>query len=422
MSFRGIPDAELDPHPRLTWLIEMGFDLCVRLLYRKQEVWPEDYRLEPGTLVVSNHQRDSDVPILATSLCMRRGWRFRWPLTFFAAREDLYGPGFLSEYLPNRPPLTQALEVIRLAWFFKAARAFPMRRVPEFSLGETLDALLAADLGNADPVQIFNARGQRELLGIFGTLPARLADLDRRRLRGFSRWGLRRVRLEILRRIAPAFRRVIREQLEGYGRRLHAGRCVYIAPEGVTSATGCFGRVRLGPRWLYRHTLEPPALLPAALSYDALATGKCRVIVHVGRLVRGLDASSETAFAAQLRRLILELYMVNTSHLLARFLTAGPQGFAAHDLRAWLAGCVDFMRSHKIAADPLLMDTPAAVLCDRRLPGLQRLGLVERDGAGWRNRADRAAAAGWQRPSNIVRYLDNALVDIAPELPRVAGP
>lgn len=422
MSFRGIPDAELDPHPRLTWLIEMGFDVCVRLLYRKQEVWHEGYRLEPGTLVVSNHQRDSDVPILATSLCMRRGWRFRWPLTFFMAREDLYAPGFLTEYLPNRPPLTQALGRIRLAWFFRAARAYPLRRVPEFSLGETLDALLAADLGNTDPVEIFNTRGQRELLGIFGTLPARLAELDRRRLRGFSRWGLRRVRLAILRRIAPAFRAVIREQLEGYSRRLDAGRCVYIAPEGVTSATGRFGRVRLGPRWLYRHTLAPPALLPTALSYDALAAGKRRVIVHVGRLVRGLDASSEAAFAAQVRRLILELYMVNTSHLLARFLTAGPERFSASELRAWLAGCVDFMRGHKIAADPLLMNTPVEVLCVRRLRGLQRLGLVERDAAGWCNRADRAAAAGWQRPSNIVRYLDNALMDVAPELPRVAGP
>lgn len=419
MSFRGIPDAELDPHPRLTWLIEMGFDVCVRLLYRKQEVWPENFKLEPGTLVVSNHQRDSDVPILATSLCARHGWRFRRPMTFFVAREDMFWPGFLTEYLPGRPPLTQLLGMIRLRRFFEAARACPMRRVREFSLGETLDALRAAGLENADPASLFNSRGQRELLGIFKKLPGYLADLDRRRLRGFSPWGLRRLRLQTLRRIAPAFRVTVREQLEGYVRRLDAGRSVYIAPEGVTSETGRFGRVRLGPRWLYRHTRHPPTLLPAALSYDALAPGKLRAIVHVGRPVRQLDASGEAVFAARLRHMILELYMLNPSHLIARFLAAGPERFSTAKFSAWMEHAAGIAARQNTAIDPLLVHAPVETLCAKRLRWLERQRLIGREGTGWCNLVDRGAIAGWQRPASVVRYLDNALADVWPELSRV---
>lgn len=422
MAFRGIPDADLDPHPWLTWLIEMGFDICVGLLYRKQEVWPENFKLEPGTLIVSNHQRDSDVPVLGTSLCARHGWRFRWPMTFFMAREDLFWPGFLAGYLPGRPPFTQLLGVIRLRGFFKAARACPIRRVREFSLGETLDALCAAGLESADPARLFNLRGQRELLGIFGKLPASVADLDRRQLRGFPNWGLRRLRLQILRGIAPAFRATVREQLEACVRRLDAGRSVYIAPEGVTSETGRFGRVRLGPRWLYRHTLTPPTLLPVALSYDALATGRSRVIVHVGQVAQDLDASREAAFAAKLRRMILELYMLNPSHLIARFLAAGPERFSTAEFRAWMVRATELFARQKVAIDPLLVRVPVETLCTERLHWLKRRHLIGREGAVWRNLVDRGAMAGWQRPANIVRYLDNALADAWPELSRVLSP
>lgn len=418
MSFRGIPDADLDPHPRLTWAIEMGFDLSVRLLYRKQEIWPDDARLVPGTLVVSNHQRDADVPIIGTTLCQRHGLRFRWPLSFFVAREDLFRGGFLAEYFGGWPVLGRLLGYIRLQWFFKAARAYPMRRVREFSLSETLDAVREAGLGTARVTEVFNARGERELRKRLGSLPERVAELDRRRLRMLSHWGLRRLRLTALRRIAPAFREIVRRQLAGYVRLLDAGRVVYIAPEGLISETGQFGRVRLGTCWLYRHAAAPPAVLPVALSYDALSSGKWRVLVHVGRLTGALDTSSEAIFAAQLRRMIQELYMLNPSHLIARFLLAGPLQFSSAEFCAWMRRALDLARAHKVALDPLLRSELAGEFWVRRLRWLQRRRLLDGNAGNWRNLLDRTAPPGWQRPVNVVRYLDNALADAAPQFSR----
>lgn len=418
MSFRGIPDAQLDPHPRLTWLVEMGFDLGVRLLYRKQEIWPDDARLVPGTLIISNHQRDADVPVIGTTLCQRRGLRFRWPLSFFVAREDLFRGGFLAEYFGGWPLIGPLLGHVRLQWFFKAARAYPMRRVREFSLIETVEALRDAGLGSAEVTEVFNARGQHELHARLGALPLRVAELDGRRLRMLPHWGLRRLRLSALRRIAPAFRATVQQQLAGYARLLDAGRVVYIAPEGLISETGRFGRVRQGTRWLYRHAAAPPAVLPVALSYDALAPGKRRVLVHVGRLVRRLDASSEALFAAQLRRLIQELYMLNPSHLIARFLVAGPLRFTTAEFRAWMQRALDLARTQGVALDPLLQRVPAGELWVRRLRWLQRRRLLDGKAGDWHNVLDRTASPGWQQPANIVRYLDNTLAEAAPGLSR----
>lgn len=418
MSFRGIPDAGLDPHPRLTWAIEMGFDVGVRLLYRKREIWPDDFVLEPGTLVVSNHQRDSDVPIIGTVLCHRHGLCFRWPLAFFVAREDLFRTGFLAEYFAGWPVLGSLVGLIRLQWFFTAARAYPMRRVREFSLLETLDAVRATGLAGVQTTEVFNTRGQRELRQRFGQLPERIADLDRRRLRELSHWGLRRLRLRALHQIAPGFRATVRRQLEGYVRLLDAGRVVYIAPEGLISETGTFGRVRLGTRWLYRQAAKRPAVLPVALSYDALAPGRRRrVIVQVGRSVRELDASSEAAFAVQVRRLIQELYMLNPSHLLARFLLVGPRQFSSSEFQAWMQRATQLAAQWHAPLDPLLVHAPGE-LWARRLRWLQRRRLIGQGATGWRNLLDREARPGWQQPANIVRYLDNALSETAPDLSR----
>ena len=166
MPFKWLPDADLDPHPRLTWLVECCFDLTVLALFRKEEIVPADFRLDPGTLVVSNHQRDADVPILTTVLCRREGFYIRRPLPFYATREDIFRPGFLADFLAHWPrPLPALLGRIPLRWLFRIVRAEPMRRVREFTLVETLAALRAGGFADAAPATVLNRRGRRAARG-----------------------------------------------------------------------------------------------------------------------------------------------------------------------------------------------------------------------------------------------------------------
>jgi hypothetical protein len=203
MSFNWLSDAELDPHPPFTWLTACCFDLAVRAVVRNAELIPPDFHLERGTLVVSNHLRDCDVPVLTAALCRRRGLRMLNPLPFCAARGDLFRRGFVSDLLSTWPrPVTWVLGRVPLAGLFRVLRVQPIRRIREFTLGETVSALRNAGFGSRDPRRVFCARGRRELESVLGTLPRRVDAIEPSHLgaRRLAHWGLRRIRRPIVRR------------------------------------------------------------------------------------------------------------------------------------------------------------------------------------------------------------------------------
>src|SRR5690348_14374824 len=196
LNFNILPESETYPHPRLSWAIELSFDVTVRGLYRVERMLKPGCR--PGTLVVSNHQRESDVPIVCSALVRRRGLRILDPLPFFAMREDLLHRDALFNLLAKWPrPIAKALGKIPLGWLFRGVRTMPMRRVREFRLGDTVEALVAAGLGDEPPQAVFNPRGQREVIARMQDLPAHVRDITRDAMgQGWrTYWGLRRLRL-----------------------------------------------------------------------------------------------------------------------------------------------------------------------------------------------------------------------------------
>ncbi|MER3546930.1 MAG: hypothetical protein C4338_04710 [Rhodanobacteraceae bacterium] len=135
MAFTWLPDPEAYKHPRLSWLIECGFEVAVWALYRREKLLPPGFRLHAGTLVVANHQRESDVPILTTAMCRHAGPRILDPLPFFAMREDLLHHDALARLLWTWPRcLAHGLALIPLGGFFDAIRTRPIRRVRELTV------------------------------------------------------------------------------------------------------------------------------------------------------------------------------------------------------------------------------------------------------------------------------------------------
>ena len=420
MAFRGIPDAGRDRHPYLAWLFECGFEFTVISLYRREVYFPHGYRLPPGTVVISNHQRDADVPILGTALCRRRGLRFQWPLPYIAAREDLFRRGFLSEYVAGwPPPVPQLLGQVPLRWFFEILRTCPIRRVREFSLAETLDATIAAGLGGTHPAAILNARGQRELAPAHGPLPPRLEALQPP---PSAVWGLRRLRRGALCRLTPALRDTIAAQLRGFAALLDAGFSVYFSPEGVISADGHFGRVRAGLWRLCRIASAPPQLLPVALSYDGLGPGRLRVIMQVGELLECPDVTHTDQFCAAVRRAVLELVAVNPSHLMAAYLSIGPPQFSTREFGEWLRHALELTAHRGLKIDPRIALHMRDAALEKRLHWLRRKRLVGFERGRWRNLWLPHTPAGWQSPARQVAYFANVLHDAFPDWPRMLAP
>lgn len=420
MTLNLLPDSEHYSHPLFSWFVACCFDLAVGKLYRIESLFPSGYLLPPAALVVSNHVRDSDVPILMVALCRRDGWRFQERLPFFAGREDLFQPNALAS-LGWPSPLRRLLGLIPMGWFFRNLRAKPLRRLREFTFAQTVAALTEAGLETMHPTALFNARGQRELTQALKSLPSRLAAIDLGQLGrlGCSIWGLRRLRLAILRQIESPFRAHIAEQLADFSALLEQGRAVYIAPEGVLSGTGRFGRIRAAPRLLCQRCPVPVTILPNALSYDPLRAGRLRVVVRVGEPIDELDSTDSRRFANRLRRAILRLRVVTPSHLTAWFLAAGPGRFTTHEFIESLQDGIAIATEAELAVDTLLARESLATLAGERLRWLQRRRLITRDGRQWLNTWPAHAQPGWGSPAGIVAFLANSLADLSPHWQRL---
>jgi len=413
-----LPATIGETHPVGSWLLQMGFDLWIRMCYDREVVMPGNFALAPGSLIASNHQRDVDGPMLGIVLAQRHGLRFASAPPFYATREDLFRPGILSRLTVHWPkPLSAMLGHVSLAWFFPLGRAEPMRRVREFTLGEALHALLDAGLGDTDCDTLLNARGQRELGAGHATLATCVEHANPAILEEW--WGLRRLNVATLEVIAPAFRATVDAQLAHFARRLDRGCCVYFSPEGTISMDGHFCRTREGFFRLVQLATAQPWIQPMALGYDTLGPGRSRVVVRIGGCFRADATLGRRAFDATLRDTILQLVPVTPSHLLARWLLHGPRVFTREDLARWLMHACTASRVAHPSMDPLFARKGVTGIAHGRLRWLERKRLVERRDDTFGNICPRDAPPGWRKPSNVVRYLDNNLTDLVPGIDRV---
>ncbi len=417
MSFRWLPDPDRYEHPRLSWLIACAFDVVLGRLFRVEHDVPPDSGPPPGCLLVSNHLRDSDGPLLGRLVFRREGLHLRHPLPFFVMREDLYRREGLANLLHACPwPFNRLLALVPLKWVFSNVRTFPLRRVREFTWHDTLRELARCGLGDADPMQVFNARGQRELARKLGALPARVDAVRPWRLGRMrvANWGLRRLTTEALRQLAPGYRDTVERQLRFFAEQLDAGHAVYLAPEGRISMDGRFGRIRAGTWRLGRMTERPMPVLPFSVSYDPLGPGRTRVLVRRGALLEGLDFADSRALAARLRDALMARRVVTPSHLLAHFLSVRATPFGVHELAAWMRQATAAAQAAGLELDPLFERVPLDALVDARLRWLARKRQVWPVHGMWQRRWSPATTPTWMHTAGVVRYLANALADFAP--------
>ncbi len=421
MTFRGLPDPERYTHPRLSWLIEYLFDVVLGRMFRVEHDMADDPRVAPGTLVMCNHLRDADAPLVGRLLFHRKGFRLRGRLPYFAMREDLFQREGLANLLPAcPPPLSRLLAGIPLGWLFAHVRTLPMRRVREFTWHDTLRALVRTGQGKADPARVFNGRGRRELAACLGGLPDSVDAIDPWRLGHLrtARWGLRRLSPRYLRIVGVWFRAGVRRQLARFAHLLAEGHSVFFAPEGGISPDGRLGRMRAGACGLLAMTASPPPVVCFVLSYDPLGPGRTRVLVRREAWSPGATVSCPGAFSAALATCLRRHRVVTPSHLLATYLVCHPQPFGVARLTAWMQQAGAAVREAGYELDPLLTRGAMPALVEERLRWLRRRRLVRCRRGVWHNAWPRGAAPSWWSAAGQVRFLANALADFAPDAVR----
>jgi 1-acyl-sn-glycerol-3-phosphate acyltransferase len=272
-----------------------------RAAFRITVLGPERLCIAPGTLLLVTHRRETDVPVLCPPL-YRRG-ELRRQRVAFAARDDLFLPGFFAGFPPGLPVrVRRALFPVGIGRWLPRVEVFPIRSASLARLGEVVRERRAEPLedvlGPADAAAFVAraaacglappARAADALRGEYADLLWRSVGPDDPAgagLDGF--WGRRAAQA------AAAFRTLV-ELVRG-------GRPLVLFPEGRPSPDGEIGPLQRGLGALVRRA-RPPALLPVALAYDPLTRGRTHVVLAFGAPVTPPAADVEGEALGLLRR------------------------------------------------------------------------------------------------------------------------
>jgi hypothetical protein len=269
--------------PDLYDAVALGMRAYAGAAFRLEVLAPARLALEPGTLIVATHRRESDVPVLAPPLYYRGRLReTEGEKLSFAARDDMFLPGFFAGFPPGLPRLARRLLYpVAIARWLPRVGVHPLRSANVARLGEVLAAHPAARLD--------------ELLAD-GALAALL---ERARAGGAARPQLARDVLRgeyadvLWRAVSPAD--VAPDRLAAFWSRraglaaddfrtlvelLRSGSRLVVFPEGRPSPAGEIGPLQRGIGALVRRG-RPAKIQPLALAYDPLVRGRTRVFVSL---------------------------------------------------------------------------------------------------------------------------------------------
>jgi Acyltransferase len=292
---------------------------------------PGGFAIEPGTLVVVTHRRESDVPLICPPIYFATGgWRNRTNRMHFAARDDMFLPGFFAGFPPDLPVwVRKALYRVGVSRWLPVVNVFPIRSASVARLGEVLAARSESALSELLPEQTATEfRARAVAVGLAPPLRAR--DV------------LRGVYADLLwRPVSPALgvngglddfwssraaqaARDFRTLVELVRER----RMLIVFPEGRPSPDGEIGPIRPGIGALVRRG-RPAAIRPLTLAYDPLVRGRTRVQLALGDPAELPPKDVEGALLGLLRRTMPLTCGQVVAEALEAGLEADPQALAA---------------------------------------------------------------------------------------------
>lgn len=340
--------------PLLYDAVALSMGAYTRSAFRVQTLGGADLRLEPGTIIVSTHRRETDVPLLCPALYRYgRLWWNRRGRVSFAARADLFEPGFAAGFpasLPTR--VRKALYGISFADTLRGLGVNPIRSASQVRLEDICRQAPRTELDELLPPEVVSPlRARAAELGLVS--PVLGADVLRGEYadllwRSYTREELDGAPIEPLWGRQAALAATEFRYLVSLVKR---GAVLVVFPEGRPSPDGEIGPLRPGLGALIRRS-QPAWLQPVGLAYDALTAGRTRAYISFGPRVEPPTDGVDEAVLALLRRTM----PLTCGQIAAARLLAGEPSLEA--LERELEQAVDAARSERRAFDPELADAP----------------------------------------------------------------
>jgi hypothetical protein len=328
-----------------------GMNLYSQAAFRVGLLAPEGFDPGAGTLVVITHRKESDVPLVCPPLYFAMGGH-RSPgyRLHFAARDDMFLPGFFAGFPPDLPLRARRLLYrVGVGRWLPRVNVFPIRSASVARTGEVLAASPArplAELLRPEAAAAFAERaaacGRTAPVRAGDALRGEYADLLWLSLTPEDTPGLEEFWSGRAARAAGDFRALVQE--------IRDGHVMLVFPEGRPSPDGEIGPARPGIGALVRRG-KPPAIRPLALAYDPLVRGRTRVHLALGPPIEPP--------AEDVEQTLLDLLRVTMPLACGQLVAARLQAGAEADVAAIerdLADAVEAAREEGRPVEPDLLD------------------------------------------------------------------
>ena len=328
--------------------VAFGMWAYTHAAFRVTTIGPDSFRLEPRTLIVSTHRRESDVPVICPPLYFgAKLWRHRAERMSFAARDDMFLPGFFAGFPPGLSPRARRLLFpLGVGRFLPRVQVHPISSASVARAGEVARAYPAAPLEEVLPAlaEDFRSRAAQRRVPMpqraTDVVRAEYADLLWRAVTREDAAGLEEFWARHAARAATDFRELVDL--------VRTGGTLVVFPEGRPSPDGEIGPLRRGLSALVRRA-KPAWFLPIGIAYDPLVRGRTRVLVSLGTRV---PAPGEDVEAATLR-LLRRATPLSCGAWVAHERLAGTELSPAR-----LAEAVEAAREEGRPVDPELLEPP----------------------------------------------------------------
>jgi 1-acyl-sn-glycerol-3-phosphate acyltransferase len=285
--------------------VAAGMWAYTQAAFRAQTLGAERLRVRPGTILAITHRRETDVPIVCPPLFYGSPMRRREELRMsFAARQDLFEPGFFAGFPQSVPaPARRALWQLDISRYLRVVKLLPVRSSALIRLVDV--ARLDPGLGLEAFPQALTAELLQRAADTGLSAPRLAGDIDRGEYgdllwRTFTRAELGDPAFE------DAWRRhgaAAAGDFRGLVEEVSRGGVLVLFPEGRPSPDGEIGPIQRGTRALVRRG-KPSWIQPIGIAYDSLGPGRTRVYVSFGDPFPPPEDDVEPSVLSELRRAV----------------------------------------------------------------------------------------------------------------------
>jgi len=328
-------------------LIGLLFRLGLKFFFEVKVEGLENYSESPSTLIVANHKRDLDSVLIATVFYYHEGFLNPGKPVSFMGAENLFQPGFLSEWIRGPQFLKKALRSFSLDAILKGLHAYPIAQL-DFHSVPLHDALntIKKKKGDLPLRKVLEGDALHKLI-VEETDDGVETIEDFFRQRGYSREKVdsRNFKNSYRKLIKKDKLKTVRKQLGRFTDLLEDGGVLYITPEGKLSEDGLLGSLKDSLLILIDKTDRSIKTVPTNITYDFLTTAKSRIFLHIGEERTNLEELSRKERSKELRESILSLTTVTMSQLgSVQLLRAKEEGRKRFSRDAFFEGVEELSR------------------------------------------------------------------------------